>query len=69
MHERSATADDPDRTVGLVFRYTADNLSRNGVTGRPSEATAELGKRLFAIATDALVATVERAAIEVPPIG
>ena len=68
VHQRIATADDPDRTVGLVFRYTADNLSRNGVTGRPSEATAELGKRLFAIATDALVATVERAAIEVRPI-
>ena len=36
-------ADDEDRTEGLVFRYTAPALSRNGVTGRPSEATAELG--------------------------
>jgi creatinine amidohydrolase len=66
--ERIGTADDLDRTIGLVFRYTADTLSRNGVTGRPSEATPELGKRLFAIATDALVAMVERASAEVPPI-
>ena len=36
VHERIATADDPDRTVGLVFRYTADDLSSNGVTGRPT---------------------------------
>jgi creatinine amidohydrolase len=68
MEERIDTADDPDRTVGLVFRYTADQLSRNGVSGRPSEATAELGKRLFAIATEALASTVERAGVEVPPI-
>ena len=33
----------PDRTEGLVFRYTAPSLSRNGVTGRPSQATPELG--------------------------
>ena len=62
--ERIESADDPDRTAGLVFRYTAANLSRNGVTGRPSEATAELGKQLFTIATEALVATVERASVE-----
>ena len=29
-------SDDEDRTEGLVFRYTATSLSRNGVTGRPS---------------------------------
>ncbi len=40
-------ADDEDRTAGLVFRYTASVLSRNGVTGRPSEATAELGAKLL----------------------
>jgi len=41
------TADDPDRTDGLTFRYTAESLSRNGVTGTPSAASAELGARLF----------------------
>ena len=41
--DRLADADDPDRTADLVFRYTAPALSTNGVTGRPSEATVELG--------------------------
>jgi creatinine amidohydrolase len=62
-------ADDPDRTGGLVFRYTAPALSRNGVTGRPSEATAELGAALFERAVAALGALVGRAAHEEPPLG
>ncbi|GAA2604465.1 hypothetical protein GCM10010399_39250 [Dactylosporangium fulvum] len=41
------TADDIDRTAGLAFRYTAESLSTNGVTGRPSAATKELGAELF----------------------
>ena len=32
-------ADDPDRTSSLTFRYTAEVLSANGVTGCPSLAT------------------------------
>ena len=44
--ERAADADDPDRTAGLAFRYTAPALSRNGVTGRPSQASADLGAEL-----------------------
>src|SRR5689334_22306611 len=44
--DRMADADDPDRTDGLVFRYTVPALSTNGVTGRPSEATPELGRKL-----------------------
>ena len=46
--DRLASSDDPDRTAGLVFRYTAPSLSTNGVTGRPAEATVELGHRLLA---------------------
>lgn len=61
-----AEADDDDRTSGLVFRYTATELSRNGVTGQPSKATAELGGRLLAAAVDALVARVERGRREAP---
>ena len=41
--DRLSSSDDPDRTADLVFRYTAPALSTNGVTGRPSEATVELG--------------------------
>jgi creatinine amidohydrolase len=62
------TADDEDRTPGLVFGYTAASLSINGVTGRPSEATTELGHRLIAGAVDAMAAMVERARVEEPPL-
>ncbi|MCU1459856.1 MAG: crnA [Actinomycetia bacterium] len=61
-------ADDEDRTRGLVFRYTARSLSRNGVTGKPSEATPELGRKLVDEAVEALVALVERARTEEPPL-
>ena len=63
----AAAADDEDRTAGLVFRYTVSALSRAGVTGRPSEATAELGERLVGSAADALAALVERGRREEPP--
>ncbi len=62
-------ADDPDRTAGLVFRYTAPALSTNGVTGRPSEATATLGAELFDKTVTALALQVERGRAEEPPLG
>ena len=62
-------ADDEDRTDGLVFRYTAPSLSTNGVTGRPSEATAELGRKLVELTVTALAALVERGRTEEPPLG
>jgi creatinine amidohydrolase len=62
-------ADDPDRTADLVFRYTAPSLSTNGVTGRPSAATAELGRTLVERTADALAALVERGRVEEPPLG
>jgi creatinine amidohydrolase len=65
--DRLAEADDPDRTGDLVFRYTAPALSTNGVTGRPSEATTELGQKLVALTVDALVERVERGRTEEPP--
>ena len=67
--DRLATADDPDRTAGLVFRYTAPALSTNGVTGRPSEATAELGSRLVELTVAALVDRIRRGRLEKPPLG
>ncbi|MEQ8719556.1 MAG: creatininase family protein [Acidimicrobiales bacterium] len=66
--DRVADADDPDRTDGLVFGYTAASLSTNGVTGRPSEATAELGDRLVGLAVTQLVDVVARAKTEEPPL-
>jgi creatinine amidohydrolase len=67
--DRMLTIDDPDRTAGLVFRYTAPSLSKNGVTGRPSEATAENGKRLLDAAVAGLVSLIERGRVEEPPLG
>ena len=61
-------ADDEDRTRGLVFRYTAPELSRNGVTGRPSEATVELGSRLLAEVVQVLCDAVARGRVEEAPL-
>jgi creatinine amidohydrolase len=61
-------ADDEDRTGGLVFRYTAPVLSRNGVTGHPSEATLELGQSLLDSVVEVLCAAVERGRVEEPPL-
>jgi creatinine amidohydrolase len=64
-----ADADDEDRTAGLVFRYTAASLSTNGVTGRPSEATVELGHKLVELTVTALADAVTRGRTEEPPLG
>ncbi|MDQ1519789.1 MAG: creatinine amidohydrolase [Actinomycetota bacterium] len=67
--DRAAGADDPDRTADLVFRYTAPSLSTNGVTGRPSEASVDLGRTLVSRTAEALAARVERGRVEEPPLG
>jgi creatinine amidohydrolase len=67
--DRMADADDEDRTAGLVFRYTAPSLSTNGVTGRPSEATADLGEKLLGLAAAAVAGRVRRGRTEEPPLG
>jgi|ERR1700744_5759756 len=61
-------ADDPDRTAALTFRYTAAELSRNGVTGRPSQATASLGKTLFEAVVNVVVAKARTGVSEEPPL-
>ncbi len=67
--DRIADADDEDRTAGLVFRYTAPSLSTNGVTGRPSQASPELGERLLSLAGRAVADRLERGRTEEPPLG
>jgi creatinine amidohydrolase len=61
-------ADDPDRTPGLVFRYTAPQLSTNGVTGFPSKASAELGQDLFGSIVRTMSEAVEKGRVEEPPL-
>ena len=67
--ERASDADDPDRTDGLTFRYTAPALSRNGVTGRPSQASADLGAELRRRVVAAIAGRIERGRAEEPPLG
>jgi creatinine amidohydrolase len=66
---RASDADDPDRTAGLTFRYTAPALSRNGVTGRPSEATTDLGAELRRRVVSAIAGRIERGRAEEPALG
>jgi creatinine amidohydrolase len=66
--DQLAISDDPDRTENLVFRYTAPSLSANGVTGRPSEASVELGQRLLGLVVNAMCAAVEQGRVEEPPL-
>lgn len=60
--------DDPDRTAGKVFTYVVPQTSTNGVTGLPSRATAEDGKRLFIEMGEALAGFVAAAKTEQPPL-
>ncbi|MFT3830374.1 MAG: creatininase family protein [Opitutaceae bacterium] len=46
-HDRVQSADDPDRTAGLVFAHPVNRTSQNGVTGFPSRATRAQGRRLM----------------------
>jgi creatinine amidohydrolase len=66
--ELCATADDPDRTAGLVFAHPVNRTSRNGVTGHPSRATAAQGEKLFRWIVSDLAKLVRRALREKAPL-
>ena len=63
-----ARADDPDRTGGLVFAHPVNHTSQNGVTGRPSQASASAGQELFAWIVADLAALIRRGLTEKPPL-
>jgi len=65
---RIVTADDPDRTTNCVFPHLVAHTSTNGVTGKPTLASAERGAALIAEIGDALVQLIERSRTEQPPI-
>jgi creatinine amidohydrolase len=67
--ELLGSSDDPDRTEDLVFRYNASSLSRNGVTGRPSEASRELGEQLLEAILVEIASRAARGRTEEPPLG
>jgi len=66
--EKIQSADDEDRTGGLVFPHPVNRTSRNGVTGYPSRATREQGEKLFRFMVEDLTALVRRAFTEQPPL-
>jgi creatinine amidohydrolase len=68
QREAMIAADDVDRTGDLTFRYTAEVLSRNGVTGQPSLASASLGETLFTEIVDRVVAKARAGVSEKPPL-
>lgn len=59
--------DEPDRTVGRVLQYAMPEVTRSGVVGVPSGASAERGADLFAQLVDALGALLARARAERDP--
>jgi creatinine amidohydrolase len=61
-------SDDRDRTQKTVFSYPVSQTSLNGVTGSPSLANAEDGKKLFIEMTHALVEKIDLAVVETPPL-
>ncbi len=60
--------DDPDRTAGKVFTYVVPQTSTNGLTGHPTRATAEDGKKLFIEMCEALTTFVTAARTEESPL-
>jgi len=67
-NEKISTADDPDRTAGLVFTHPVNRTSANGVTGHPSRATREHGEKLFRFMVEDLTVLVRTALTEKPPL-
>lgn len=66
--DRLGESDDPDRTAGCVFPHRVAHTSLNGVTGRPSAASAAQGIHLLQCMGESLAALIRRAAAESPPL-
>jgi len=66
--ELLASSDDPDRTRGLQFAHPVNRTSTNGVTGCPSRADADAGRRLFARMVCGLEARILAGIAEHPPL-
>ena len=59
--------DEPDRTVDRVLQYPMPPVTRSGVVGTPSTATAERGEQLFGELVDALAELLVKARAERDP--
>jgi creatinine amidohydrolase len=61
-------ADDPDRTCGCIFPHPVNRTSLNGVTGKPSQASAEKGRMWFDWLVEDLSTLVAQGMSETPPL-
>lgn len=66
--EQCAAADDPDRTADCVFPHPVNRTSLNGVTGKPSQATADKGQTGFDWMVQDLSAHILKGLTEKPPL-
>ena len=66
--DQVATADDEDRTNGLVFAHPVNHTSTNGVTGHPSRGSVKQGSLLFQWLVEDLSALVRQGMVEEPPV-
>lgn len=66
--DKLAAADDPDRTCGCIFAHPVNRTSLNGVTGKPSQATAAKGAQWFDWLVADLAELVQRGSREHPPL-
>lgn len=66
--DMTSVQDDPDRTTGKIFSYLVPATSTNGVTGRPSEGSAERGRELLQEMGEALTAMLISARHEEAPL-
>lgn len=66
--DKLAAADDPDRTCGCIFAHPVNRTSLNGVTGKPSQATAAKGAQWFDWLVADLAELVQRGTLETPPL-
>jgi creatinine amidohydrolase len=67
--DKLAEADDPDRTCGCIFPHPVNRTSLNGVTGKPSLATADKGRQWFDWLVQDLSTLVAKGMSESPPLG
>jgi creatinine amidohydrolase len=66
--ERCAAADDADRTADCVFPHPVNRTSLNGVTGMPSQASADKGRSGFAMMVEDASALILKGLTERPPL-
>lgn len=59
--------DEPDRTAGRVLQYAMPLVTRSGVVGAPTRASAQRGGELFAMLVGALVDLLSAARAESDP--